>query len=329
VRVLHVLNHSLPEVDGYSLRSAAILREQRSAGAEPVALTSPRSAADGDVAEEIDGSRYHRTARVAPSGLPLLRELREMARLRRRIEWVAREESVEVIHAHSPPLWGWAARGAARRLGLPFVYEVRALWEDAAVADGRAGIAGPRYQLSRALETRVLRAADVVVVICEALGREVRGRGLPETDVVVVPNGVDAEAFLPRPRDAALAAELGLAFDSTVVGYIGSLRSWEGVGDLIRAAPALARRFPKLSVVIVGDGDMRPQLEAAIHELGVSSLVRLVNAVRATEVQRWYSLLDVVVYPRRQSRLTELTTPLTRKIRKSRRRAPPTRPEIC
>lgn len=310
VRVLHVLNASLPHVDGYSARAAAILREQRDAGLEPVVVTSPRHAAERDGAEVIDGIRYYRTGQTACPPLPLARELWEMAQLRRRIETVARAECVEVVHAHSPALWGRAGLGAARHLRLPFVYEIRALWEDAAVDDGRVRLGSPRYRLSRALETRIVRAADAVVVICEGLERDVRGRGLAPARIYVVPNGVDVEVFRPRSRDAALAAQLGIEPDATVIGYVGSLRSWEGVDDLIRVAPALVRRFPHVCVLIVGDGDERRRLETAIGESGIPSRIRLLGGVNAREVERYYSLLDLAVYPRRRTRLTEMTTPL-------------------
>lgn len=310
MRILHVLNDSAPEIDGYSMRSAAIVRGQRDALLSPIVVTSPRHGSATATVEDIGGIRHYRTPHVALPPVPFVRELREMSRLRRRIEAVARMERVDVIHAHSPSLWGHAGLRAARRLRLPFVYEVRALWEDAAVADARVKVGSLRYRLSRALETRLLRAADGVVVICKGLQREVCTRGLAEAEVAIVPNGVDVDAFQPRPRDEPLAADLGVEADCPVIGYVGSLRTWEGVDTLVHVAPVLVRRFPRLRFLIVGGGEQRAALAAAIRDAGIAPHVRLVGAVAPHEVGRYYSLLDIAVFPRRRCRLTEMTTPL-------------------
>ena len=59
-----------------------------------------------------------------------------------------------------------AALRAARRLGIPLVYEIRAFWEDAAVGNGTGTDRSWRYWLTRQLENRVVAGSDAVVTIC-------------------------------------------------------------------------------------------------------------------------------------------------------------------
>ena len=77
----------------------------------------------------------------------------------------------DILHAHSPALCGMAGLRAARAAGLPFVYEIRAFWEDAAVGNltGREG--SLKYRLTRALENHVVSGADAIFTICEGLRR--------------------------------------------------------------------------------------------------------------------------------------------------------------
>ena len=183
MRVLHVLDHSVPMHSGYSFRTLAILREQRKLGIETLQLTSPKHTAAGPMEEDVDGFRFHRTAAARGLGAkaPVLGELRLMSALRRRIEEVAGAARPDVIHAHSPVLNARTAIAAGRSLGIPVVYEVRAFWEDAAVSHGTHTETSLRYRLSRALESTVLRRADAVVTICQGIRAEVITRGEPKT----------------------------------------------------------------------------------------------------------------------------------------------------
>jgi len=308
MKVLHVLDHSLPLTSGYSSRSRSILRGQRALGLAPLVVTSPRHAYPGGPVDVLDGIAHYRTAPVRPRrGLPHAELLLLMARLGRRLADVARRERVEVIHAHSPVLNGLPALWVGRRLGVPVVYEVRAFWEDAAVDHGTTREGSLRYRLSRALESWLLRRADHVVVLGEAMRREVLGRGVPPARVTVVPNGADVAEFRPAPRDPALAAALG--FDGApVVGFIGSFYRYEGLSRLLEALPALRARVSGLRVLLVGGGEEEARLRARARALG--DAVVFAGRVSPGEVRRFYPLIDVFVCPRQRMRLTELVTPL-------------------
>jgi glycogen(starch) synthase len=308
-RVLHVLDHSLPLHSGYTFRTRAILKAQQAAGIEVRAITGLRHAADGPAVEEIDGLTFHRTAGSA-LGLPGLREWREIALLAEAIDALIREWRPDVIHAHSPALCGLAAERAAKRHGIPVVYEIRAFWEDAAVENGAGKTGSLKYSLTRELENRAVAEADAVVTICKGLRDDLVARGFPGDTITIVPNGVDLTLFGdPPPRDAALAKELGLG-KGPVIGFIGSFYDYEGLDVLIAAMPALIERVPAAKLLLVGGGPMEAALRAQAEASPAASAIRFVGRVPHSEVERYYALTDVLAYPRKASRLTELVTPL-------------------
>lgn len=308
MRILHVLDVSAPTIAGYASRSRSIVNGQRAIGLEPVVLTSVRHRnQSGAAVEEIEGIRYYRT--LKPSE-PRRQPLAEMYHLRRRILEVARIERAELIHAHSPILTGLPAWMATRQLGLRCVYEMRSLWEDAAVERGDISERSPRYRLTRGAETFLTRRVDAVVCICEGLQRDVRERGLPAERLHVVPNGVDVARFVPRLPDDATRARLGLQ-GRTVVGYIGTFFGFEGVVDLVEALARLIKQGRNdLAGLIVGTGATYEACRQIAQRHGLVDRILHPGHVAAEEVERLYSVMDVLAYPRRSLRITELVTPL-------------------
>lgn len=312
MRILHVFDHSIPLQSGYTFRSRAILREQRKRGWDTVHVTSGKHGAFTAAIETVDGLPFHRTA--PPGGLvsrlPVLGQFAIIEGLARRVREVIALEKPDLVHAHSPAINGAAAVRAARALGVPVVYEIRAFWEDAAVDHGTSAEGGLRYRLTRALETWVVRNVDAVFTICEGLRADLAQRGVPAQKITVIPNAVDAAHFqFGLPRDRELAARLGIG-DRPVLGFIGSFYAYEGIVDLVRALPAVVARLPELRVLLVGGGPCHDEVTALVSELGLGESVILTGRVPHAEVDRYYTLVDAFCYPRRPMRLTELVTPL-------------------
>jgi PEP-CTERM/exosortase A-associated glycosyltransferase len=312
LRVLHVLDHSIPLQSGYTFRTRAILREQRRLGWETFHLTSPKHAAPGPDEEEVDGLRFFRTRGPprGPAGLPGLGEIALMRATARRLAEVARRVQPHLIHAHSPVLNALPALWVGRRLSIPVVYEVRGFWEDAAVDHGTAREWGIRYRLTRALETYALRRADHVTTICEGLKADILRRGIDAARLTVIPNAIDVGEFrYGAPRDEALKNALGLA-GCTVIGFIGSFYAYEGLDLLIEALPRLLQARPESRLLLVGGGPQEQALRAAVTARGLDDAVVFTGRVPHGDVQRYYSVVDVFAYPRHRMRLTELVTPL-------------------
>ena len=315
-RILHVLDHGLPLQSGYTFRTRAILKAQAALGLEVVAVTGLRHSAPADAAaiddqgaEWVDGLRFWRTPGHA-EGAPGWREWREMRALANRIEQVAKIWRPDVIHAHSPALCGMAALCAARRLGLPLVYEIRAFWEDAAVGNGTGHTGSWRYWLTRQLENRVVAGADAIITICNGLKADLVARNVAGNRITIMPNGVDLGVFgTPLLRDPALAVRLGLGA-GPVIGFLGSFYPYEGLDDLIAAMPAIVAARPEARLLLVGGGPAEAGLRAQAKACAAAAAICFVGRVPHHEVDRYYAQVDVVCYPRKAMRLTDLVTPL-------------------
>lgn len=312
MRILHVLDHSIPLHSGYTFRTAAILREQRALGWETFHLTSPKHTAPGPDEEDVDGLHFYRT-RWQPAGLarlPLVRELALMRATAARLDELVRRLAPDVLHAHSPALNALPALWVGRRHRLPVVYEVRAFWEDAAVDHGTSTEWGLRYRLTRALETYALQRVDHITTICEGLRSDIVARGIPASKVTVIPNAVDVAAFrFGAEPDAALKRALGLE-GAAVVGFVGSFYAYEGLDLLVAALPAVLAKRPDVRLLLVGGGPEEERLRALVAQRGLQDRVVFAGRVPHGEVQRYYGIVDVFAYPRRSMRLTELVTPL-------------------
>ncbi|ANU06925.1 TIGR04063 family PEP-CTERM/XrtA system glycosyltransferase [Paraurantiacibacter namhicola] len=310
LRILHVLDHSLPLHSGYTFRTRAILKAQQALGLEVRGITGQRHSADGPEVEEADGLTFYRTPGAA-SGPPGVGEWREVNALAQAIERAAADYKPDILHAHSPALCGMAAKKAARRLGIPFVYEIRAFWEDAAVGNGTGREGSVKYRLTRSLENHVVSEADAVFTICHGLRDDLVTRGFDGGKIGIMPNGVDLSLFGdPPPRDAALAKRLGIPDGAPVIGFIGSFYDYEGLDDLVAAMPRLIERQPGARLLLVGGGPMQDAIRAAAEASSAAPAIVMTGRVPHGEVQDYYALCDIMAYPRKASRLTELVTPL-------------------
>jgi PEP-CTERM/exosortase A-associated glycosyltransferase len=312
MKVLHVLDHSLPYFSGYSFRSDYIIRAQRRLGWRPVVVTSPKHEDFKDEYETVDGIDYHRlrwpeySARLP--GVPLLKQAACVAALAKKIGRLAADLKPDVIHAHSPALNGLAVLRAVRALDLPWIYELRYYDEDAAVDRGKTKHNSPRYRLARRLEQSALENAARVTTISQALKADLISRGVESDRIFEIPNGVDTDYFRPREPDVELIARHDLV-GKTIIGFIGSFYFYEGLENLVKAMIRLLDQRRDVKLLLVGEGEaedmLRQRAPADLREYFVFA-----GKAPHDRAPRYYSVMDILVYPRVSSRLTELTTPL-------------------
>jgi PEP-CTERM/exosortase A-associated glycosyltransferase len=316
MKVVHVLETSAPELVGYTIRARYIVNHQRRLGFNPLVVTSPFfRGADGQRTDDIDGVRYFRSNHIPRPDKtrgPLAAywtRINMVRRYRTFVADVARRERPDIIHAHSSYTNGIAARYASERLGIPFIYELRTLWGERAVVEEGWSPTSIKYRTVWHLELGVMRRANVLVPISRGIRDAIIERGIDPEKIVIVPNGVDTAVFVPRPADASLVLTLDLA-GCFVVGFIGSLGRLEGISLLIEAFKEIHRREPRARLVIVGDGPERDRLAASAAEAGLSGVVRLTGLVPHDQILRYYSVMDVLVYPRIDARINQTVTPL-------------------
>ncbi len=312
LKVLHVLDTSIPDSAGYTTRGYYLATNQKKLGCQPVILTSERySNPDNIQSEMIEGIKYYRTQKRTGliRKIPFLAEINEIQTLRKRVSEVADLEQVDIIHAHSPSLIGTACLNYCKQKNIPLIYEIRAFWEDAAVDREAFTERSLKYKLRRYHETNVVKKADAVIAICDGIKNDLLNRGVTEKKIHVVRNGVDCELFHPLEKCKELQRQLNCS-GKTVLGFIGSFFNFEGLQDLIHAMKEIIRKDSNIVLLLVGAGQVDTELRKLTSELELEDNVIFTGRVSHEKVKDYYSIIDVLVYPRIKKRITELVTPL-------------------
>lgn len=307
MKVLHVLYQSLPTKQGTSIRSRDLMRSQRDLGLEVLAITSPfqEPLEIGSKVESIDGMKIYRTfsnrrliASDKKSSL-LIRivKLLKIFSFTFALYRIAKKEKVTRIHAHATFFTGIAGKIVAKLLGIPFIYEVRSLWEEGA-REKKVQTLFSRLQKSIIIifENFVCNSADRLIVINDNLGEKLKQRGVKKA-ITTIPNAFYFQSLnintpINWPRQSKVA-----------FGFIGNINFYEGLELII----AVADRFPEHKFHFWGNGK---DLEIFKEKItGIPNIIY--NGILSPErIAEAYSEIDIVLNPRLASELTNNVTPL-------------------
>ncbi|NUO79295.1 glycosyltransferase [candidate division KSB1 bacterium] len=310
--VLHVLHSSLPLLSGYSIRTQHVLKHQQRY-CTPIGVTSPYQVATCEV-ETIEGVTYYhaprsaRTAFLERHNVPVAKPHSLQKDFEHALARLIHDVQPDIVHGHSSHSVSWPAYRAAQRLHLPFVYEMRGLWEESAVAKGFYGRGSLRYRYHRHAELALAHRAAKVFVISQTLREELIARGVPESKIVVVPNGVEVHE-LESTRNTSLREQYGLEH-AVVLGYIGSLNGYESLELFLSAFAQLVQKGKRVKGMIVGDGPEKENLIEHARRLGLREHVIFTGQIAPQEIHDYHALLDVFVLARSHSRVAQLVTPL-------------------
>ena len=205
-----------------------------------------------------------------------------------------RVPGVDLVMGTSPPIFqGLSALVVARLKRVPLVFEVRDLWPDFAVEMGvlrnRLLIAGARW-----LERFLYRQARLLVVNSPAYVVHIAAKGVPESDIAFVPNGVDVAMFDPAADGAHIRRQLGLE-GKVVALYAGAHGQANDLTTLLEAAQRIqAQGRGEVAFVLVGDGREKPNLIACARELGLTN-VHFVDAQPKARMPEFLAAADVCV----------------------------------
>jgi len=213
------------------------------------------------------------------------------------------DEAIEVLRADPPDviierlsLFSHVGLDLARALDRPFIVEVNALLSREAARYRRLEM----QTLAEAIEMRVLREADAVVVVSTALGDELVAAGVDCGKVHVVPNGADVRSFDPTNDGRSVRRMLGLD-GNFVVGFLGSLKVWHGVDVLVSAFKQLVAQDAATKLLIIGQGPTESSLKQQIQDMGLGSSVVMTGAIDHSQVPSHLAAMDVAVAPFRAS----------------------------
>lgn len=316
-RVMYCV-HSAPTYNsnGYSVRTRGVAVGTRDAGTDVVVVTRGGYPWDTVVHTErpIKKRTLHELDRIeyvhlpGPSLVAVPFDHYVMATADAFVR-EARIVRPSIIHAASNFRTALPALIAARRLGVPFVYEVRGFWELSEAADRPGWESTPRFNDMVELETLVATEADAVLAITSQVSDELQERGIDRAKITIAANAVDPDQFAPLPRDENYAEERSIRTDVPIIGYAGSFVAYEGLDTLLEASSLLEQRNVAHQVVLAGSGDAEVALKAKQDQLGLDS-VAFIGRLPMSDMPRLISTFDIMALPRTSSRVTELVSPL-------------------
>ncbi|MBN1661416.1 MAG: glycosyltransferase family 4 protein [Anaerolineae bacterium] len=212
----------------------------------------------------------------------------------------------DAIFATSPPLFVGAAGLVLSYLRrIPFVFEVRDLWPESAVALGE--LTHPRaIALASQLEKMCYNRARRIVVVTRGIEQRLKERGLGEK-VVLIPNGANTDLFRPVPEaGSALRAKLGLD-DKFLVLYAGIHGLAQGLDSVLYAAQQL-QDTPEVHFLFVGEGPKKAELRDLQDRLSLTNVTMLPERPRH-EMPAFLSAAHVALVPLRKLALFEGAVP--------------------
>lgn len=324
-RLCYVLHSSLPYVsEGYATRAQGLALGLKGAGFDVVALTRPGFPVDAKLelaADEVP-------ARIEVEGIPYLRLL-ESSRQRcsgAGYMEVAADAVTSALESLRPAFvlaasnfrTALPALIAARRLGIPFAYEVRGFWEITRSSREPEFIHTPSYRIMEFMEAETAKHADHVFTLTRPMKEELVRRGVPANHITLLPNSCELERFITRPRNEALAAVLGIPDGVPVIGYIGTFSQYEGLDLLVEAAAELRHRGFSFRLLLVGNesasagnaGSITTEIRRIAEERGLRDWLLMPGRVPHEQVELYYSVIDIAPFPRKGQTVTEMVSPM-------------------
>ena len=247
-----------------------------------------------------------------------LRQKRLMKKFEKEITSHIRLHEPCIIHAHTPFRVGLPALRAAKKLGIPFVYEVRGMWEDSAVAQGRWTTKSIPYRYYRRQENKVIKNADEVIAIGENLGKELVRRQLRNRAPSIIPNAV-GRGFASYPLNFSarlpenvsnLVRRLRLKESTIVIGYIGSLRTLEGVDFTAKAVALCAKTGLDLRFLVCSSEANQNDLKQLCSDLGIGDKSFIEGPYPHEEIVHYYDLIDIFIVSRPDTNVTRIVPPI-------------------
>ncbi|NMF31965.1 glycosyltransferase [Corynebacterium ammoniagenes] len=317
-RVMYCVHQSpVYNSNGYSTRTRGVASGIKSAGGEIVVVA--RSGYPWDSKADVEKPKPIRSVSTLDDvqyvhlpGGNLNREAIDHYVLQCADAFVreARMVRPSVIQAASNFRTALPALIAARRLGIPFVYEVRGLWE-ITEASGKLGFERTeRFAAMRDLENLVVQNADWVLAITPQVQEELIARGAQPEKIAVAPNSVNPEVFVPLPKDTGYAKAKGIRVDVPVIGFAGSIVEYEGLDTLIEASAILTNKGLDHQIVIAGSGAAESGLKEQVSRLALEGKVTFLGRLAQDEMPRLQSAFDIVACPRKSNLVTQLVSPL-------------------
>jgi colanic acid biosynthesis glycosyl transferase WcaI len=297
LRFLILTQYFTPEIGAPQLRLRALVRALKNFGHEVEMVTALPNYPVGKISdayrgcfyrcEQIDGVKVHRVWLYAAIGAGLSRILNYLSFTLFSLWALGRCRRPDFVFVESPPLF-LAIPGyvIAARWKAKMIFNVADLWPDSIkelglIQDGRI------LAFAESLEKWSYRVSYRVSAVTEGIRQSLREKGVPETKLLFLPNGVDMELFQPRPPDKELSRNLDLE-GKKIILYAGTLGYAQGLDTVLGAAKIISN-IEGTVIIFIGGGADKPRLADLAQREGLKN-VRFLDPAPPEFVARLYSL---------------------------------------
>ena len=319
MKFLFLTQYFAPETGAAPIRLAAIIRQLRRLGHDVEVVTAMPNYPVGRIfdgyrgkfytCETWEGVRVHRVWLYAAVGKGWRRYLNYLTFTLLSFFGLIRAGKADCLFVESPPLSLSVPGFVYSRLrNVPFIFYVADLWPDAVRDNLDLNRAGVVLKFARALELWSYRKADYICAVTEGILSELQGKGVPQSKLLFLPNGVDLDQFAPMPPDDGLRHELRLQ-NKEIVLYAGTHGYAHGMERILEAARVLQKRRPQCHFVFVGDGSAKPAMIRQAKELGIDN-VSFLDPVPPEQVRRLFSIASCGIVSLNESSISQHTRPV-------------------
>ena len=339
MRVLHLLNRSLPYISGSTIRTKYIFKFQKKFS-KIIALTSflfEKSKKNLEIIENIPYYRINKSiAFLMRKYYNLINRLNHAfykffnidienniqyfpisILIKYYIKKLIYFYNIDIIHQHTHYDVGQCSVKLAKKYKIPFIYEVRGFIEESILANSKIQksydprLLSYRYSKIKGKETEIMRNSDLVITLSEPMKQELIKRNIDKNKIKIISNGVDTGLLKPVKVNVKLKEKLNLN-EKFIIGFIGDMRWLEGLDILIKALPFILKETQNIGIVLIGNVEKEylKYLKRLSNELKVSKYISFLGVIPHDEIKEYYSIIDIIVLHRLNFKLSRLVTPL-------------------
>ena len=316
-RIAYICHTSFPHhTNGYAVRTHNIAHHLKKQGLDIHCVSRPGYPWDRkdalnryDIKDtiDIDGLTYYHYQTANAGKQPFDQFVEAAAEtLYKHIQ----QHAITHILAASNYLNALPALIASRRAGIPFIYDIRGLWEYTAASKITDWENTERFHYFRKLETLVANQADNIVALSAALKEELVDRGIEADKIAIALNATSHLSFTYSISREQLRKQLGIPNNAFIVGFIGSIEKYEGLDYLAQAIAQLKQKNISVYALVVGSGSAMSSLHDLTCQLGIADQFRFTGRLLWDDAQNYYQAIDVCTYPRRTDKVCTIVPPL-------------------
>jgi len=306
MHVAYIHQHFSTRKGATGTRSYEMGRRMIQAGHRVTMICGQYAAGDGAVLEktgnpsahagadefDVDGIRVIRIREPYANQMGFVRRLLAFGRFARAATRIVARLDVDLVFATSTPLSvGIPGMKGARRLGVPFVFEVRDLWPELPIAMGV--LRNPLLiAYARRLERRIYRAASRIITLAPGMKEGILRTGYPPDRIELIPNSADLDLFRPC-EDPITDNRFGPPGACRFV-FTGAHGKANGLDAVLDAAAVLTRRGDGgVHFVFIGEGSERERLMTRCKSEGLEAMMSWLRPMPKSELARILPRMDV------------------------------------